>query len=150
MTTRNEYAGFEYPDSAGYPDGSGFLDEGTAAPSRSSTADVVRDLDRPSAEADSEIRVHRDDTEQLYTATLGGDSVAEIRYDTVDGRIVVLSTTVAPAFRRRGIAEELIAHALDDIRDRGMRVTVYCPVVASFIAQNQQFSDVIDPNYPGR
>jgi predicted GNAT family acetyltransferase len=147
-TTGRPSARFEYPDAAGYPDGTGFLDEGTAA--RVETHDAVVDLDRPSADAESEVRVHRDDAARVYAATVDGRSVAEIRYDAVDGRVVIVSTTVEPEFRGRGIADELIAYALDDIRDLGAHVTVYCPTVSRFIAENRQFSDLIDPVYPGR
>ncbi|NNC12539.1 hypothetical protein HII28_11700 [Planctomonas sp. JC2975] len=38
MTARPE--SFEYPDEAGYPDGSGFLDEGTAGEGTESLNDV--------------------------------------------------------------------------------------------------------------
>ena len=150
MNAHEETAKFEYPDAAGYPDGLGFLDEGTAGLRERATADPIRDLDRPSAEAQSEVRVHRDDVRHVYEATIEGHAVAEIRYDDVDGRVVIISTTVQPAFRGRGVADELIAYALDDIRELGKRVTVYCPFVARFLRDNRQFSDLIDPTYPGR
>ena len=150
MSAYEESAKFEYLDAAGYPDGSGFLDEGTAGLRERATADPIRDLDRPSTEAQSEVRVHRDDVKHVYEATIEGHAVAEIRYDDVDGRVVIISTAVQPAFRGRGVADELIAYALDDIRELDKRVTVYCPFVARFLRDNRQFSDLIDPTYPGR
>ena len=134
----------EYPDSAGYPDGTGFLDEGTAALVDEVTAGAVRDVDRPSADAASEIEVHRRDEEHVYAATIDGRMLASIRNDEVDGRVV------APEFRGRGIAADLIADALDDLRERGRRITVRCPVVAAFIAGNPQYADLLDPEHPGR
>ena len=94
--------------------------------------------------------MHRDDVKHVYEATIEGHAVAEIRYDDVDGRVVIISTVVQPAFRGRGVADELIAYALDDIRELDKRVTVYCPFVARFLRDNRQFSDLIDPTYPGR
>jgi uncharacterized protein len=141
--------GFEYPDAAGYPDGAGFLDEGTAALVDEVTADAVRQVDRPSADADAEIEVHRPDGEHVYAATIGGVVIARLRYDEEDGRVVLLTTTVEPEFRGRGIATDLIADALDDIRQRGKRVTVYCRVVAAFMKGNPQYADLIDPEHPG-
>jgi len=149
MNTQNVPADFEYPDAAGYPDGSGFLDEGTNTRQHSENADTVPDS-VPSIQTHSELRVRRDDNRQIYMATIDGREVARIRYDTVDGRIVIVSTSVQPEFRGRGIANELISYALNDIRRLGMHVTVYCPTVARFIAENQQFSDLLDPEYPGR
>ena len=148
MSTDENSRPFEYPDAAGYPDGAGFLDEGTAALVDEVVADAVRDVDTPSSEADTEVDVRRD--EHAYVATLGGRELASLRYDEADGRVVVLTTTVAPEFRGRGIATALIADALDDVRDRGERVTVYCRVVAAFMAGNQQYADLIDPEHPGR
>ena len=148
MSTGQNSEGFEYPDAAGYPDGAGFLDEGTTALVDEVTADAVRDIDQPSAEADREIDVRRD--EHAYVVTAGGRELAILRFDEADGRVVILTTTVVPEFRGRGIAAALIADALDDFRDRGLRITVYCQVVAAFMAANQQYSDLLDPEQPGR
>ena len=62
----------------------------------------------------------------------------------------MITTTVAPEFRGRGIATDLIADALDDLRERGERITVLCPVVAAFMKGNSQYADLIDPEYPSR
>ena len=83
-------------------------------------------------------------------ATAGGRELAILRFDEAGGRVVILTTTVVPEFRGRGIATALIADALDDFRDRGLRITVYCQVVAAFMAGNQQYSDLLDPERPGR
>ena len=148
MSTRDGFR-FEYPDSAGYPDGAGFLDEGTAEFVDEVTADTVRQIDRPSADVDAEIEVHHLGDRQLYAATIGDREIATLRYDHVGGRMVLLTTTVEPEFRGRGIATDLIADVLDDIRERGMRVTVYCRSVTAFLAGNRQYADLIDPEHPG-
>ena len=144
MTGENARHPLEYPDTAGYPDGAGFLDEGTSALLDEVTVRDVRETDRPSVDSDVEIQVHRLADERVYSASIDGREIATLRYDEVDGRVIVLTTAVVPDFRGRGIAADLVADALDDIRDRGLRVTVLCPVVAAFMAQNQQYSDLID------
>ena len=141
---------YEFPDAAGYPDGSGFLDEGTAMLLTDSDPHQANDPALPSNDGGAEVELHRDDVQRRYVATVGAREVGNIRYDEVDGRVVVVKTSVLPTFRGRGIATELIAYALRDIRVRGMRITVYCPLVAAFIEGNQQFADLIDPAYPGR
>ena len=55
---------------------------------------------------------------------------------------------VLPRFRGRGIATELIADALDDLRERGTRITVLCPVVSAFIANNPAYADLADARHP--
>ncbi|GAA1824708.1 GNAT family N-acetyltransferase [Agromyces salentinus] len=101
------------------------------------------DIDRPSADAEAEIEVHHRPEDHVYAAVIAGRQVASFRYDVVGGRIVVLTTTVVPEFRGRGIAPDLIADALDDLRGLGLPITVRCPVVAAFMAQNPQYADLM-------
>ncbi|UOQ87761.1 N-acetyltransferase [Agromyces endophyticus] len=143
MNAGNDVRPVEYPDSAGYPDGNGFLDEGTVAVVDEATTRDVREVDRPSADADSEVRVLHHADQQVYAAIISGRQIATFRYDVVGDRIIVLTTTVAPEFRGRGIAADLIADALDDLRERGLPLTVRCPVVAAFIARNPQYADLV-------
>lgn len=149
MSTQDGSTPIEYPDSAGYPDGTGFLDEGTAVLVDEVTADAVRAVDRPSADAEAEIEVHRVDDRHIYAATIGDLEVANIRFDEKDGRIVLIRTTVIPEFRGRGIATDLIADVLDDLRARAERITVLCPVVAAFMKGNSQYADLVDAEHPG-
>ncbi|MGB3375768.1 MAG: GNAT family N-acetyltransferase [Microbacterium sp.] len=142
MTSDDDGYRFEYPDSAGYPDGAGYLDEGTAALIEEVTAGALRDVDTPSAETDEEVSVHRIADRSVYSATIAGHEIATVLYREESDRIVVLSTDVEPAFRGRGIAGDLIADALDDIRSRGMRVSPVCAVVAAFMASDLQYSDL--------
>ncbi|WP_187270794.1 N-acetyltransferase [Lacisediminihabitans profunda] len=51
-------------------------------------------------------------------------------------------------FRGWGIAAGLIAHALDDIREGGLRIIVQCPVVAAFIGEHREYTDLVDPARP--
>lgn len=75
--------------------------------------------------------------------------MAYVQYDEVDDSIVVLTTSVDPEFRGRGIAADLIADVLDDLRERNRPITVRCPVVAAFMAGNSQYADLLDRNTPG-
>jgi predicted GNAT family acetyltransferase len=134
----------EYPDAAGYPDGTGWLDEGTAAVVDEVTADALRVADRPSADADADIEVHRRDAEHVYAAVIEGIDVASLRFDEVEDRVVLVATSVVPGFRGRGIAANLIADVLDDLRDRGRPITVRCPAVAAFLRGNPEYADLVD------
>ncbi|WP_187432482.1 GNAT family N-acetyltransferase [Agromyces mariniharenae] len=149
MNTGDDSERFEYPDAAGYPDGSGTLDEGTAALVDEVTADALRAVDTPSEDADAEIEVRRDDERGVFAATLEGREIATIRYDLDGDRITLITTTVQPEFRGRGIATDLIADALDDLREQGTRFTVLCPVVAAFIAGNPEYAGLADAGDSG-
>jgi predicted GNAT family acetyltransferase len=141
VTTENNL--FEYPDAAGYPDGAGFLDEGTADLVSAATEKAVRNVDRPSADTDAEIAVHRLEDERMYVALMAGREIASIRYEETDNRITLLATTVAPEFRGRGLATDLISDVLEDIRGRGEKLTVFCPMVAAFLTDNRQYSSLL-------
>jgi predicted GNAT family acetyltransferase len=142
MGTHADRGAFEYPDRSGYPDGAGVLDEGTVALIDEVTAQALRSVDRPSADADAEVAVHRIAERQVYAATIDGREVASLRYATGDGTVVVLTTTVDADFRGRGIATALIADALDDLRRTGESLIVRCQVVAAFIETNPQYADL--------
>lgn len=145
MDTHDAGASFEFPDAAGYPDGAGFLDEGTDALVDEVAAEAAHWFDEPSADAEREIEVHHDETRHAYFARIGRLEVGSVRYAEIDGRVVVTTTTVLPEFRGRGIAIELIADSLDDLRDRVGRVAVTCPVVSAFMETNTQFADMLEP-----
>jgi len=148
MTTPDGSERYEYPDAAGYPDGTGTLEEGTAALVDEVTKDALHDVDTPSEDSDAEIAVHRHDDRGVYAATLDDREIATVRYELDGDRLVLITTTVEPEFRGRGIATELIADALDDLRERGTRITVLCPVVSAFIANNPAYADLADARHP--
>lgn len=84
-----------------------------------------------------------------WEAVLNEDTVAELTYRFVGGRIVLLSTWVAHPYRQQRVATELIARVLDEIRASGKKITIVCPVVGEFIARNPEYADLIDAVHPG-
>ncbi|WP_019179863.1 GNAT family N-acetyltransferase [Microbacterium yannicii] len=114
----------------------------TAAPI---SPDESAHVDDPSTDADFEIAVHRREERHEYVAASSTVEIATVHYQEADGRVVLLTTTVVPAFRRRGIADELIAYVLDDLRERNAHVTVLCPVMQAFIATHVEYQDLLDP-----
>jgi predicted GNAT family acetyltransferase len=138
--------GLEYPDEAGYPDGKGFLDEGTASVGADTRDDALQeDIQQapPSAEAEAEVGVRRDDEREAYVADVADETVATLTYRRDGDRIVLVDTVVLPSMRGRGIAAALIGDTLDDIRDRGERVVVECPVVADYISRNPEYAQLV-------
>lgn len=139
--------GIEYSDEAGYPDGKGFLDEGTASADEADTREsaLQEDIqqDPPSSEAEAEVGVRRDEERDAYVADVDGATVATLTYRHDGDRIVLVDTVVLPSMRGRGIAAALIGDTLDDIRDRGERIAVECPVVADYIARNPEYAELV-------
>ncbi len=132
---------FEYPDEAGYPDGRGFLDEGTAP---TGPDPVSTELDVPDAEADDEVRVVHDAASRTYQALLGEHQVAVMHASADDaGVVTITSTFVEASARGRGIATEFIAHVLDELRDDGSKIVVECPEVSRFLEHQPEYADLL-------
>jgi predicted GNAT family acetyltransferase len=138
----------EYLDAAGYPDGTGFLDEGT----RLLVDEVANQLaahahDVPLSAYD--LQFLDDDQHHRFTAWVDGEEIAAMPYRIVAGRMVLLTATVREDFRGKGVATEFIAQVLDDVRQSGRKVTIYCPIVRSFLDRYPQYQDVLDNARPG-
>jgi predicted GNAT family acetyltransferase len=132
---------FEYPDEAGYPDGTGTLSQDQVA--------LMTDVLDPHAPAFDFTLVNDQET-GAYEAIVGDREVAGLTYSVAsDHRLVLQATAVYPEFRKQGIATELIRRVLDDVRAQGKTVTILCPIVRAFIERNAQYADLIDANHPG-
>lgn len=132
---------FEYPDEAGYPDGAGFL-------SQDQKVLIGEVADDPHALGIGFTMVNEDDSNS-YDAIVGDTQVATLTYERKGDRLVLLNTTVWPEYRGQGIATELIRRVLDDVRKRGLKVTIQCPIVRTFIDHNPEYQDLVDPEHPG-
>lgn len=128
-----------YPDIAGYPDGLGFLDQGTAA----LEAQHPFDLSSPSAESDVELSVVDDVAASAYLALLGDRQIGVIHYAaTADREITLRSTYVDPQVRGLGLATSFMAHVLDERRDAGDRIVVECPLIRNYLALHPEYRDI--------
>lgn len=132
---------FEYPDEAGYPDGSGTLTQDQKV-----LIDDVYDDHRTPAFA---FGVVDNEKEGIYEAFVGDRSLGGITYSLKPDRIILQAAAVYPEFRHQGIATDMIRQVLDDIRRREMTATIMCPIVRSFIEKNPEYADLINPDHPG-
>ena len=61
-----------------------------------------------------------------------------------DARTLDLRSTFVPeALRGRGIAGQIVRHALDYARSEGLKVIPTCSYVASTIRRNPEFADLV-------
>ena len=72
---------------------------------------------------------------------LAGFTVAE---PTDDPEVILFPhTEVADAFEGRGLASELVQGALDDIRERGLRIKVTCPYILAWLPKHPEYQDLV-------
>ena len=86
---------------------------------------------------DQTITVHRNDVTHRYEIRVGDVLAGYTMYRIdSDGRLHFPHTEVDPAFRGRGIAQELVSRAMADVAQRGETVVPHCPVVAGYLRKN--------------
>lgn len=81
-------------------------------------------------------------TLQRYVARLGDRVVGFAEYRDVRGRRILFHTEVDPEFEGRGVGRRLASGVLDDIRGRGLKVTVKCPFIGAFIKRHPEYQDL--------
>lgn len=90
-----------------------------------------------------DLEVKHDEPGRKYFAVVDGrESVCD--YGPAGDRTLVFSHTyVPPELRGRGIAEELVRQALDDVRQRGYKVIPSCWFVRVYIDRHSQYQDLL-------
>ena len=92
--------------------------------------------------ADDDLRIVDDPAGQRYVARLGDKVAGFSEYRRVRGRLIFFHTEVDPAFEGRGIGGRLAAGALDDVRAHGLKMTVKCPFIASYLERHPEYEDL--------
>lgn len=59
----------------------------------------------------------------------------------VDGDRVFFHTVIDEAFGGRGLAGKLVAQALTETRDAGLRIAAICPFVVGYIAKHPEWAE---------
>ena len=80
------------------------------------------------------IPVRHEPNQQRFVAALGGD-VAVLQYRLQGQTLDLYHTEVPPAFRGRGIAEQLCRAAFEHAKANGWRVIPSCPYISSTYLQ---------------
>ena len=97
-------------------------------------------------EADGDVvQVVDEPARQRYEARIGDRVAGFTEYRAVRGRVILVHTEVDPPFEGRGIGSRLASGALDDIRARGLKVTVKCPFIAAFLKRHPAYLDLVAP-----
>ena len=128
---------FEYPDEAGYPDGTGTLTE--------TQRELVAEV-RASDNVQPGINffVVANEEAHRYEAVSGDTLVGQITYRRAGDVVTLIHTSVYPEFRDQGVATELIRQVLDSIRADGLKVVIECPIVRTFVETHTEYEELVD------
>lgn len=84
-----------------------------------------------------------------YEARDGAELAGFVDYRRIGGRLVLVHTEVLPAFEGRGVGSALARSILDEARAMGVRVTVKCPFIRTWVERHPEYASTTTPT-PGR
>ncbi|HEX7429823.1 MAG TPA: GNAT family N-acetyltransferase [Mycobacterium sp.] len=79
-----------------------------------------------------------------YTIAVEGHEVGHTEFIDRDTQRVFTHTEVDRNYEGRGLATILVAEALQETRDAGLRIVANCPMVANYVEKHDEFKDVVD------
>ena len=82
------------------------------------------------------------ESERRYVARFGPDQVAEIDFVPEGPVMFVTHTGTTPSWRGCGVAARITRTALDDIRNRGLRVRAGCSYTRHYLAEHPEYADI--------
>jgi uncharacterized protein len=92
-----------------------------------------------------DVRVIDNEAETHYELWVGEVLAGTIRYRLDEEAVALIHTEISPDFEGQGLGSKLVAGALDDIRDRGLRVIPICRFVRSYLERHPEHADLVAP-----
>ena len=81
--------------------------------------------------------------ESRFEVQVDGE-IAVLEYTRDEVRAIYHTTRVPKALEGRGIAGQLVKHALDDARAGGLKVVPRCSFVAAYVARHPEYADIVE------
>lgn len=78
-----------------------------------------------------------------FEIPLPGGEIAELDYRWLKGNMVLMHTLVPVSARGKGIGAALIKYVLDYVRAQNLKIIVYCPFVAKYVAAHPEYKDLV-------
>lgn len=73
-----------------------------------------------------------------YELYVGEELAGQIAYSQRNGAVTLIHTEVDPAFKGRGLGNAIVAAALADLEERGLRMIPVCPFVRSYLERHPE------------
>lgn len=90
-----------------------------------------------------EVRVIDNPRELRYELWVGETRAGFLLYRREPSVVVLIHTDVDPAFEGHGLGSRLVAGALADLRERGLKVVPLCPFVAGYLRRHPEEQDLV-------
>jgi predicted GNAT family acetyltransferase len=92
----------------------------------------------------SDIEVQDDAAQHRFEVLVDGEVAGKAVYQSRPGAIIVTHSEVDPRFRGHGVANELARQALDQIRERDLKVVPLCPFFARYVETHPEYQDMVE------
>lgn len=92
---------------------------------------------------DDQFRVTDNVEAHRYEAYFGTELAGFLDYHAQPGLLTILHTEVDLSHEGRGVGSRLIAHVLDDIRQRSMQVLSVCPFATNYLKRHTEYKDLL-------
>jgi uncharacterized protein len=92
---------------------------------------------------DIETSVRDNTADRRYELLVDGAVRGSLHYRTEPGSITLVHTEVDEQLEGHGLGSRLVRSALEDIRERGLRLVPVCPFVRSYLERHPEYSDLL-------
>lgn len=83
--------------------------------------------------------------ERRYEVRVDGQLAGFARYTEPDREHVdFVHTEVGDDYAGRGLAGRLVAYAVADVRERGLRIIPHCPFVQAWLRKHTEYDGIVD------
>jgi predicted GNAT family acetyltransferase len=96
-----------------------------------------------SAAAEEALSITDNAERQRFEARLDGELAGVLTYRRGADLVIYPHTKVVEAYEGRGIGGRLAKAALDDARERGLKVDPACPFIAAWIVRNPEYAELV-------
>lgn len=83
------------------------------------------------------------DEASRYELHIDDELIGVVDYSRRGDLVVMPHVEIDPAHGGQGLGHRLVRAALDDVRSRGEKVRPLCPFVRAFIAENEDYVDLV-------
>ncbi|ADY27303.1 acetyltransferase (plasmid) [Deinococcus proteolyticus MRP] len=97
-----------------------------------------------------QLDIRHNETEQRYEAYQDGQLVGHLAYEDLGNAALLTHTEIDPQSGGKGYGSQLVAGALEGLRQQGKSVVPQCPFVASFIQKHPEYLELVHPNQRGQ
>ena len=89
--------------------------------------------------------VTRNDERSRYEVDADGEVAGILVYRDGGDVLTMVHTEVGDAWEGQGLGSTLVQGALDDVRERGLRIRPLCPFVAAYVKRHPEYQDLVAP-----